>query len=98
MYILSLDRWKIFDKNGENEKIYNRYAHITINLTNENKIEFKLTSPDAFTVNLNIDELSKLDVKYILALRDLRGYSNDKKDLKKIYEYNNYEIYEIKEK
>ena len=93
-----LDRWKIFDKNGENEKIYNRYAHITINLTNENKIEFKLTSPDAFTVNLNIDELSKLDVKYILALRDLSGYSNDKKDLKKIYEYNNYEIYEIKEK
>lgn len=93
-----LDRWKIVDSNDENEEIYNRYAHITINLIKESNVEFKLTSPDAFTLNLNIDELAKLDVKYILSLRDLSNYSNDKIDLEKIYEFNEYEIYEIKEK
>lgn len=93
-----LDRWKMIDTDNRNEEIYNRYAHITINLTNDDIPEFKLTSPDAFTLSLNIDELTKLDVKYILSIRDLTSYSNDKINLERIYKNNNYEIYKIKEK
>lgn len=91
-----LDRWNLLDTNNKNEEIYNRYAHIIINLTDEASKEFKLTSTDEFVLNLNIDELLALDVKYVLSLRDLDKYSNGKIYLEKIYN-NNYKIYKVKE-
>ena len=93
-----LDRWKEIDNNNENNFIYNRYSHITINLDNRKDIEFNLTSPDSFSLNLNIDVLFELDVKYVLSCRDLSSYSNDDIVLERIEKIDNYEIYQIKER
>jgi len=61
--------WASIDTDGKYTEVYNRYAHINIEL-NEKETEFELTATDAFTVNLNLDELRKMHVKYILSPKD----------------------------
>ena len=75
-----LSRWNVLDENGACKNIYNRYAHITINLfnseTNQDNAKFVLNSPDHFTVNMKKDDLKKMDVSYILTKQDLRPFSD----------------------
>ncbi len=68
-----LETWKQVDPEGQYEEIYNRYAHIQVKLTEEDT-SFTLLQPDNFQVNLNVRELSKFNISYILtdrALEDL---------------------------
>lgn len=91
----TLDRWKKLDPSGKYEDVYNRYAHIVIQLKKNKQTKFKLLAPDRFQINLNIQDLEKLDVKYILSRQNLEGYSNDQVDIKTIRNFNNYYIYEV---
>ena len=72
-YYPNLALWNNLDKNGDYEDIYNRYAHIQIELSYENT-NFELLTPDYFKVYLNIKDLEKLDVDYILADYNIRYY------------------------
>lgn len=90
-----LDRWAKLDTEGVNEEIYNRYAHITIKINNTSNTEFTLLGADAFTVNLNVNDMNKLDIKYILSRNDLEDMSNDNVKINKLYEVNDYKIYEV---
>lgn len=76
--------WEKIDKNKKYKKIYNRYAHITIQLTKQ-KTEFILDAPDAFTVRLNLNDLEKINVKYILSTENLSKYKSEKLIFYKIY-------------
>lgn len=75
-----LSRWNVLDEDGACKNIYNRYAHITINLfnseTNQDNAKFVLNFPDHFTVNIKKDDLKKMDVSYILTKQDLRPFSD----------------------
>lgn len=62
-----LNSWFLCDPTHESEYVYNRYAHITIRLDAVGAPSFELTSPDAFTANLSINDLSRLGVTRILA-------------------------------
>ena len=89
----NLKLWHKIDKQKKYENIYNRYAHIIINLTEDNT-SFELIQPDLFKLNLNYYDLNKLNVKYI--------YSNKKIEtnninIKNIYDNDNSYIYLIKE-
>lgn len=94
-----LDRWSKFDKDGKYETIYNRYAHIAINMvssqtdTSENK--FELYAPDAFRVYLNADELYGLDVRYVFTDRSLEGLSTDNTSVSLITSKQGYNIYKL---
>ena len=47
---------------GSNEEIYNRYSHVVVNFNNNSNTNFTLVSPDVFLVNLNVNDLEKLNV------------------------------------
>lgn len=67
-----LERWHLLDPEGENEYIYNRYAHIVLELSDEDR--FELCSPDCFKVYLSKEGVRKLRVDYILTNRELTDY------------------------
>lgn len=78
-----LSRWEVLDEQKTYKNVYNRYAHININLftpitpeTNQKNIKFILNGSDHFTVNIKNNDLKKLDVKYILTKKDLKDFSD----------------------
>ena len=88
-----LERWR--NLNPAAEKIYNRYAHISIVLNNK-PTEFILNGDDYFTVKLNATDLPKLNVRYIFSRNGaLESFSTPKIKIKKIYEDAGSYIYEI---
>lgn len=93
-----LDRWKSIDLNvntsNNSSNIYNRYAHILI-ILQKNQSSFELLQADSFYVYLNIDDLRKLDVKYILSTNDLNNLSTNETELKIMGNNDNYKIYEV---
>lgn len=88
----NLDIWRRIDKNKKYESIYNRYAHVIISLT-ETETKFTLLQPDLFKLDLNIEDIKKMDIDYI--------YSNNKiprnlsENLEKIYDKDNSYIYKF---
>ena len=63
-----LPRWEKLDPQLVNKNVYNRYAHIPVELVTD-PTEFVLLQADAFRLRLNVDELSRLEVKYILSTK-----------------------------
>lgn len=91
----ALERWKKLDPDGSNFKIYNRYAHIDIELRNE-PTEFNLIGADCFRINLNVSDLKTLEVNYILSNRaDLENLSLQDVSIIKIYEDAGSFIYKV---
>ena len=90
-----LDRWKLIDKNEKDGDVYNRYAHITINLQTDKDSSFELMTPDSFITYLNVDDLDVLDVRYILTPNSLEKYSSEKIKFELIGQENMFKIYKI---
>lgn len=57
-----IETWKILDPDGAYDEIYNRYAHILINLKDEGSAEFDLIQGDLFSVTLTVEDLRKIGV------------------------------------
>lgn len=93
----NFEKYEKIDPNKLYQDIYNRYAHVGINITNEDTV-FELVGPDSFFINLNKLDLNKLEVKYILTLDDLESFNDDSIKFERIYgEGDNIKIYEIKQ-
>lgn len=91
-----LERWEHLDKKGKKKKVYNRYAHISMELKESGEVEFLLNSPDAFSVLLTGEDLKILKVKYYMSSKDnLNIYETDKVKFSRIKEAGNYYIYKI---
>lgn len=81
------ERWKKLDPTGKDFSVYNRYAHIIVTLTDEPTTFHDMGFLDVFSLKLNKNDLSKLDVKYILSKSDdLERFSTPKSKIQKIYE------------
>lgn len=91
-YYPNMNLWKKFDKNGENDFIYNRYAHVLVNFTNEST-KFDLVSGDSFRIYLNIKDLNKFNIDYIYSSEDISDYVL--RCTKKIYDEDNAYIYKV---
>lgn len=88
--------WKQIDNESKYSDIYNRYAHISFTLSTE-ETSFKLNQADYFTITLNIKDLRKLNIKYILSEDgNLSKYSNEGTTFIKLYEEDGANIYTIK--
>lgn len=72
----ALSTWEKISESYDDEIIYNRYAHIRIKLTND-ETKFSLENPDAFRIDLNINELKSLNIKYIVTKNDLSTILNE---------------------
>ncbi|MDO4730616.1 MAG: hypothetical protein Q4B14_00580, partial [Clostridia bacterium] len=84
----NMNRWALLDPDGEYSEIYNRYAHIKIVLQPDSNGDtyFELISPDYFLIMLNINDLQKLNISYILSANNLETLSNDSVVISKIDE------------
>ena len=90
-----LERWRAFDPDRQYEYIYNRYSHITIKLQSNTETSFRLTAGDAFHVDLNWNDLKKLDVSYILTPNTLSEPASSGIVLTMIEEASGYKIYRV---
>lgn len=91
-----LERWQLLDPDQSSEEIYNRYAHISINLYDENsETSFELTSPDSVTVKLNVEDMKLLDARYILSTRTLDELTTDQVQFTELTSADGYYIYQV---
>ena len=68
----------------ENELIYNRYAHIQLQINkNENSIE--LIGQDNISLKITLEKLKELNIKYILTRRNLKEFETEEIKLNEIY-------------
>ena len=72
----NLKLWHRIDEDREYEDIYNRYAHIEMNLTN-NETTFELVQPDMFKLDITGEDLCELDVDYLTSSYNLEKYEDD---------------------
>lgn len=91
-YIPNMEMWEKLDPTGEQEKIYNRYAHIHIRLV-DTETTMKLKQVDVIYLNLSIKDLEKLNVKYIYSEKKLESTEN--LEFEKIYENGKTRIYRV---
>lgn len=78
----------------ESSDIYNRYAHITIEITDKSTY-LELIAEDAFKAVFNPNDLLQIGVKYFVSSDDYDGVVIDGVKFKKISTANGYTIYEI---
>lgn len=91
----NLERWKLIDPEEKYVDIYNRYAHIKIELKDEGDDEFTLLNPDYFSLSLNINKLKTLNVKNILSPKELSEYNNSEIRFEKMYDEYGFKIFTI---
>lgn len=60
------DLYTPLDQNGEYMDVYNRYAHITVELSDE-PTSFMLNHQDQIQIDLHVDDLRLWDVKYVVS-------------------------------
>jgi len=93
----NLERWQSLDSDRSDEGIYNRYAHITISLSDhDEESSFILDSADLITIRLSTRDLEKLEVGYVLSKRDLSVFSNEAVSFIPIESANGFTIYQLK--
>ncbi|WP_018758692.1 DUF7657 domain-containing protein [Paenibacillus terrigena] len=70
-----LSVWDKLDPMKKYNDIYNRYAHIMVHLSDA-PTAFELKSPDVVVVDLDIDDLYKVEAKYVLSPNELADFKN----------------------
>ena len=85
----NIELWKQIDKD---DSIYNRYAHIIMELTEEDN-KFELVQQDIIKLYLNYNYLKKLNVEYLITDKELDIPEEYKYNIKNIYHYDNIWIY-----
>ena len=63
-------KWKKIDPKLKNDPYYNRYIHMNITLTTD-KTKFQLITPDSIQIQLNVNDLKKWHVKYLVTNEDI---------------------------
>lgn len=84
----------LFGEEGKEKvkEIYNRYAHILVNIIKE-ETNLELVISDTYRINLNYKQLKDLNVKYVLSSRDLSEFSDSEIQLEELYKEENMYIY-----
>lgn len=94
----ALKHWELLDPHGKYEDIYNRYAHITTILHNDDvHSNMKLgKTPDSFTLSLNTNDLKKLHISYVASNRDLTELESENVTFEQIASAQNVSIFRVK--
>lgn len=92
-----IKKWNKIDITHENSFYYNRYAHVRVDLIDD-ETSYTLNRLDSITVNVNLNDLSKVNVRYIITTRDLQSEFPDASiGFKKLYnsKIDNIKIYKV---
>ena len=90
-------KWEKIDPDHKYEDVYNRYAHMNVNLSTSEPSKFKPVQgrKDIISVTFNVNDLKKLNVTYIESNQNLSKYSTDNVEFEKIYSYRQLKIYKV---
>lgn len=88
----NLELWNTLDPTKKYNDIYNRYSHVTIELT-DGETTFELLSLDSIKLNLSYNDIPKTGVTYIYTEKPLEEKDNFKCEL--IYNEHGGYIYKI---
>lgn len=89
-------KWlRIVDPKGEFDEKYNRFAHISVNLSEETS--FQILAPDAYVANLTYDNVKDIGVKFYFTMSKLSDETVEMFHLQTVYsdEVRSQYIYEI---
>ena len=87
-----LQRWEKLDAKEQYREVYNRYAHIRLQLTDMETTFSVGEDRDILDVKLNVDDLARIEGKYILSRRNLDGeYPNA--GFERVFSFGAYTIY-----
>ena len=90
----NLEFCKKLDPEGKYEEVYNRYAHIYIEVVEEPAPQkFVLLSPDTYRIYITADELELLNIKYIFTVRIMENFENENVSFNLLYDVDTYRIY-----
>lgn len=92
----NLKLWHTLDPDKKYEKIYNRYEHVKVILTQEDT-SFALLQNDYITLNLSYKDLKKAKLKYVFTNGDCDiDFNNGYVKFDKVYDESGVNIYKIK--
>lgn len=92
----NLKLWHTLDPDKKYEKIYNRYEHVQVILTQEDT-SFELIQSDYITLNLSYKDLKNAKVKYVFTNGDCDiDFNNGYVKFDKVYDESGVNIYKIK--
>ena len=74
-YYPDFAKWELIDPEGNHRVYYNRYLHEIITI-GDGETTFDLVSPDCISLKLNLLDILKLPVTYIMTLQDLSELSS----------------------
>ena len=80
--------------NEEIRKIFNRYAHITMEIT-ENKNKVELIYQDSIRLYLTPEKVKELGIKYIVSTRDIEEFDTKTVDFEQIYSEQGVSIFKV---
>lgn len=72
-YVPNFEMWKKLDPDKKYEEVWNRYAHINIELSGKDESEYRIDQADSITMSLCKADFDKLDIKYILSQTEISG-------------------------
>lgn len=89
----NLKLWTKLDMKGEYEDVYNRYAHVDVQFTNE-ETSFELIYPDCMKLNLSYKDIRKTEVSYLLLAEEM-DLTNEYVQFDEVYKEDGIAIYAI---
>ncbi len=92
--IPNLELWHKMDPKRQYEEVYNRYAHVTVDLLTEGETSFSLNVVDNFTIHIAPQDLSKMEIDYVIAEEELE-LDNPYYTLEKVYDEYKVRIYRV---
>lgn len=91
----NLKLWESLDPDKRYSKIYNRYAHVDVEFTNQ-KTSFELVWGDHIKVNLSYKDIEKTGATYLLCQGEIEPENNKYVEFDRVYGENGMSIYHIK--
>lgn len=89
--------WTKIDSSAEYKDCYNRYAHITVQPTND-KTSFADATGDRFTLQINLDDARKLGVTKWLTILNLSEFNTNDVKAVLVKQVGDYKIWKLEDK
>lgn len=90
----NMELWEKLDEDSQYEEIYNRYAHVDVELTGE-ETSFELLQADYMKIHLSYEDIEKTEAEYLLTMEEQDFEENPYVEFEVIYEEYDMYIYHI---
>ena len=96
---MNTELWGILDPEKKYEDIYNRYAHMMVEISEKPVVEVSLLTPDQIRLRIGADRLPELGVRYVISDKDLSRIAGAGVTFEPVFTQDSgrYTIFQVKE-